>query len=90
MKQPEGIQDRQNPNVRGIGQGKIMRRKYKRFKLGCGQAYDRSNEFCHLTVVTYSKLRHNSLYSPATTEDLVRITHIVVNMVCTYSYTDAV
>jgi hypothetical protein len=31
-----------NPNVRGTGQAEAMRRKYKRLKLGGGQAYDRS------------------------------------------------
>jgi hypothetical protein len=33
-----------NPNVRGIGQGEAMRKKYKRLKLGGGQAYDCSGE----------------------------------------------
>jgi hypothetical protein len=33
-----------NPNVRGIGQGEARRRKYKRLKLGGGQAYDRSSD----------------------------------------------
>jgi hypothetical protein len=31
-----------NTNVRGIAQGEAMRRKYKRLKLGGGQAHDRS------------------------------------------------
>jgi hypothetical protein len=30
-----------NPNIRGIGQGEAMHRKYERLKLG-GQVYDRS------------------------------------------------
>jgi hypothetical protein len=28
------------PNIRGIGQGEARHRKYKRLKLGGGQAYD--------------------------------------------------
>jgi hypothetical protein len=31
-----------NLNIRGIGKGEVMHRKYKRVKLGGGQAYDRS------------------------------------------------
>jgi hypothetical protein len=31
-------------NVRNIGQGEARHRKYKRLKLGGGQAYDRSND----------------------------------------------
>jgi hypothetical protein len=34
----------QNVNVRNIGQGEPRHRKYKRLKLGGGQAYDRSND----------------------------------------------
>jgi hypothetical protein len=34
-----------NEHVRGIGQGEARHRKYKRLKLGCGQAYDRSNDY---------------------------------------------
>jgi hypothetical protein len=33
-----------NPNVRNIEQGKAQHRKYKRLKLGGGQAYDRSSD----------------------------------------------
>jgi hypothetical protein len=33
----------ENPNVRAIGQGEPRHRKYKRLKLGGGQAYDRSS-----------------------------------------------
>jgi hypothetical protein len=33
-----------NPNVRCIGQGEATHRKYKRLKLGGGQAYDRSGD----------------------------------------------
>jgi hypothetical protein len=40
--QAEVILNRVNPNVRGIGQGEARHRKYKRLKLGGGQAYDRS------------------------------------------------
>jgi hypothetical protein len=31
-------------HVRGIGQGEARHRKYKRLKLGGGQAYDRSSD----------------------------------------------
>jgi hypothetical protein len=41
--QAETIQNHQNPTVRNIGQGEAQRRKYKRLKLGGGQAYDRSS-----------------------------------------------
>jgi hypothetical protein len=36
--QVEVIQNHQNPNVRNIGQGEAQHRKYKRLKLGGGQA----------------------------------------------------
>jgi hypothetical protein len=38
----EIILNRINPNVRGTGPGEARHRKYKRLKLGGGQAYDRS------------------------------------------------
>jgi hypothetical protein len=38
------IQNHKNVNVRIIGQGEARHRKYKRLKLGGGQAYDRSND----------------------------------------------
>jgi hypothetical protein len=38
----EATWNHENEYVRGIGQGEA--RKYKRFKLGGGQAYDRSND----------------------------------------------
>jgi hypothetical protein len=41
--QAELIQNHENENVRGIGQGKTRHRKYKRLKLGGGQGYDRSS-----------------------------------------------
>jgi hypothetical protein len=40
----EVIQNHDNENVRNIGQGKARHRKYKRLKLGGGQAYDRSSD----------------------------------------------
>jgi hypothetical protein len=40
--QAEVVQNHYNPNVRNIGQGEAQHRKYKRLKLGGGQAYDRS------------------------------------------------
>jgi hypothetical protein len=40
----EVIQIYVNPNVRNIGQGEAQHRKYKRLKLGGGEAYDRSSD----------------------------------------------
>jgi hypothetical protein len=42
--QAEVIQNHVNTNVRNIGQGEAQHRKYKRLKLGGGQAYDRSSD----------------------------------------------
>jgi hypothetical protein len=42
--QAEVIQNHENANVRNIGQGERRHRKYKRFKLGGGQAYDRLSD----------------------------------------------
>jgi hypothetical protein len=42
--QAKGIQNHENVNVRDIGQGDARQRKYKRLKLGGGQAYDHSND----------------------------------------------
>jgi hypothetical protein len=42
--QAEVIQNDENANVRNIGQGESRHRKYKRLKLGGGQAYDRSSD----------------------------------------------
>jgi hypothetical protein len=44
MQQAEVIQNHDNEVVRNIGQGEARHRKYKRHKLGGGQAYDRSSE----------------------------------------------
>jgi hypothetical protein len=41
--QAEVIQNHDNENVRTIGQGEVRHRKYRRLKLGGGQAYDRSS-----------------------------------------------
>jgi hypothetical protein len=41
--QAEVILNHDNENVRNIGQGEAQHRKYKRLKLGGGQAYDRSS-----------------------------------------------
>jgi hypothetical protein len=46
--QAEVIQNHENANVRNIGLGEPRHRKYKRLKLGGGQAYDRSS---NLTAV---------------------------------------
>jgi hypothetical protein len=40
--QTEVLLNHVNPNVRGTGQGEARHRKYKRLKLGSGQAYDSS------------------------------------------------
>jgi hypothetical protein len=37
------IPNHDNVNIRNIGQGEAQHRKYKRLKLGGGQAYDQSN-----------------------------------------------
>jgi hypothetical protein len=41
--QAEVILNHDNENFRNIGQGEARHRKYKRLKLGGGQAYDRSS-----------------------------------------------
>jgi hypothetical protein len=43
-RQAEVIQNHPNPNVHAIGQGEATHRKYKRLKLGGGQAYHRSSD----------------------------------------------
>jgi hypothetical protein len=43
-RQAEVIQNHDNENVHGIGQGEARHRKYKRLKLGGGQAYNCSND----------------------------------------------
>jgi hypothetical protein len=42
--QTEVMQSHENEHVRGIGQGEARLKKYKRLKLGGGQAHDRSND----------------------------------------------
>jgi hypothetical protein len=42
--QAEVMQNHENDHVCGIGQGEARHRKYKRLKLGSGQAYDRSSD----------------------------------------------
>jgi hypothetical protein len=41
--QAEIIDNHENANVRNIGQGEPQHRKYKKLKLGVGQAYERSS-----------------------------------------------
>jgi hypothetical protein len=41
--QAEVIQNNDNENIHNIGEGEAHHRKYKRLKLGGGQAYDRSS-----------------------------------------------
>jgi hypothetical protein len=43
--QAEVIQTHENANVRNTGHGEARHRKYKRLKLGGGQAYDRSSDY---------------------------------------------
>jgi hypothetical protein len=43
--QAEVIQNHENANVHNIRQGEPWHRKYKRLKLGNGQAYDRSSNY---------------------------------------------
>jgi hypothetical protein len=43
-KQAEAIRNNENEHVRDIEQGEARHRKYKRLKLGGGQAYDRSSD----------------------------------------------
>jgi hypothetical protein len=38
------VRNHENEHVRDIGQGEARHRKYKRLKLGGGQAYDRSGD----------------------------------------------
>jgi hypothetical protein len=40
--QAEVILNLVNPNIHGVGHGEAMHRNYKRLKLVCCQAYDRS------------------------------------------------
>jgi hypothetical protein len=42
-RQAEVILNHENPNIRATGQEEPRHRKYKRLKLGGGQAYDRSS-----------------------------------------------
>jgi hypothetical protein len=43
-RQAEVIQNHENEQVRSIEKGEVRQRKYKRLKLGCGEAYDRSSD----------------------------------------------
>jgi hypothetical protein len=43
-KQAGVVQNHENANVRNIGQGEALHRKYKRPKLVGGQAYDHSSD----------------------------------------------
>jgi hypothetical protein len=59
--QAEVIQNHDNENVRTIGQGEARHRKYKRLKLGGGQAYDRSSDWTAV-VAKATKIGHHLLY----------------------------
>jgi hypothetical protein len=43
-RETEVVRNHENEHVRGIGQGEARHRKYKRLKLGGGQASDRSSD----------------------------------------------
>jgi hypothetical protein len=43
VQQVEAIQNHENIDVRDIGKVEARQRKYKRLKLGVGEAYDRSS-----------------------------------------------
>jgi hypothetical protein len=43
-RQAKGIHNNENKPVRSIGIGEVRHGKYKRLKLGGGQAYDRSSD----------------------------------------------
>jgi hypothetical protein len=43
--QAEVIEIHENKHVRGTGHGEARNRKYKRSKLGSGQAYDHSSDY---------------------------------------------
>jgi hypothetical protein len=49
--QAEVILNHENENVRNIGQGDARHRKYKRLKLGSGQAHDRSSDSTAVVAV---------------------------------------
>jgi hypothetical protein len=59
-RQQAEIQNHENANVRNIEQGEAMRRKYKRLKLGGGQAYNRSGDYADVKP-RVEKIRHNLL-----------------------------
>jgi hypothetical protein len=44
MQQTEVIQNHVDANVRDNGKGEVRHKKYKRLKLGGGQAYNRSSD----------------------------------------------
>jgi hypothetical protein len=59
--QAEVLQNHENKHAGGIGQGEARDRKYKRLKLGGGQAYDRSSNYaavvscqtgCYIRTIT--------------------------------------
>jgi hypothetical protein len=51
----EVILNHRNPIIRGKGQGEAMHRKYRRLKLGGGQAYDHSADSLSFGVVKLVK-----------------------------------
>jgi hypothetical protein len=48
--QAEAIQNHEIANVSDIGKGEVRHRKYKRLKLGGGQAYDRSSDYAAVVI----------------------------------------
>jgi hypothetical protein len=55
-------QNHENGNVRNIGQGEPRHRKYKRLKLGSGQAYDRSSDKTAVVAGAGAGAGHDLLY----------------------------
>jgi len=51
-----------NVTIRTTGQGKACHRKYKRLKLGGGQAYNESNVYTVVMTVNMYSLQHKLLY----------------------------
>jgi hypothetical protein len=64
------MQNHENEYVRGIGQGEARHRKYKRLKLGGGQAYGRSSDAAAV-VAQDTQGRHDLLCKACTDRGLV-------------------
>jgi hypothetical protein len=62
--QAEVIQNHENANVGSIGQGEPRHRKYKRLKLGGGQAYDRSSDYTAIVAGATNNRAFSAVLSP--------------------------